>query len=670
MPPERYQNTEPVELEEVEYWSCDQCSTEVDESEQPYQEATCCPSTALPICDGCAESVISCYNCGDEMYDEEATYSDYEGEYYCEDCYYDEFARCVDCDNEFPLDELTYDDDSAEYYCDDCCSTNPGWFEVQDYVDNLRIAVPEYAVWVDDTPPVCEHMQDIHGDTLIPRYKSPNSYALIRSKRYVGIEVEHYNPHNSDDVIMNVRRSMKTKQQTHYNELISSTHDYLTHDGSLVRANNHGDEYAGVELVMSPRRGDYLWKDIGYISKSLRQDNGRVDVSTGQHMHIDSRDLDWYHRLLLTAVVKMIEPHLFAMLPPSRKNSRYCRPVGQAWWQFNNIRNRSDFMAFWYHDTRYSDNRYNDKRYDGLNMHTGLRESGTGSIEIRYHSGTLNPEKMRAWAIFWTCLVDYTKEIANEMYSEYGKDRFSNALTEFYIGGTNTGFRSTIQKANMPDFQSMDWYDVIAYDREHIPTECISGLYRLIGQLARYNLTSVEYNHAEVIGKKRVSSLIEQKRAFRGRILSRWQNDFRPTMNMQQLMLECKMPGWVIDNFANRSLDRIQSANTPDSFLSSCLRGLNAVVELTENGFQTRHVECPYRVGMQTNVGSDEQFNNSPEANVFFESDYGLGISIVKSSLLFSDSFTNLYTALRRINYSENRNFSYDYLVDTALNRE
>ena len=84
------------------------------------------------------------------------------------------------------------------------------------------------------------------------------------------------------------------------------------------------------------------------------------------------------------------------------------------------VRDRDDFIDFWYDTNPYSDSRWNDKRYYGLNMHPGLREDGIGSIEIRYHNGTLNKTKMRAWAIFWTTLIDYAKEIANELYEEHG----------------------------------------------------------------------------------------------------------------------------------------------------------------------------------------------------------------------------------------------------------
>ena len=115
----------------------------------------------------------------------------------------------------------------------------------------------------------------------------------------------------------------------------------------------------------------------------------------GQHMHFDARDLDWYHRVVIAGIVKAIEPHLYSMLPSSRRNNRYCIPMSQRWSDFKYVKDRDSFVDFWYDTCSYNDSRWNDKRYYGLNMHPGPREGGMGSIEIRYHNGTLNKTKMK-----------------------------------------------------------------------------------------------------------------------------------------------------------------------------------------------------------------------------------------------------------------------------------
>ena len=52
-------------------------------------------------------------------------------------------------------------------------------------------------------------------------------------------------------------------------------------------------------------------EEIGIITDTIvRHAHGVVDVSCGQHMHFDARDLDWYHRVVIAGIVKAIEPHM------------------------------------------------------------------------------------------------------------------------------------------------------------------------------------------------------------------------------------------------------------------------------------------------------------------------------------------------------------------------
>ena len=59
--------------------------------------------------------------------------------------------------------------------------------------------------------------------------------------------------------------------------------------------------------------------------------------------------------------------------------------------------------------------KYNDSRYCGMNMHSRIIN---GSIEFRYHSGTINQEKILNWVKICTAIVDVGIEISNEIESE------------------------------------------------------------------------------------------------------------------------------------------------------------------------------------------------------------------------------------------------------------
>lgn len=98
------------------------------------------------------------------------------------------------------------------------------------------------------------------------------------------------------------------------------------------------------------------------------------------------------------------------MQPPSRRNNRFCRATNSLY-SLEKIRELEDYSALermWYKiDRRYkletqieeAESRKRDKdesRYTGFNLEPLMRY-GTKTIELRYHSPTLNPEKILRW---------------------------------------------------------------------------------------------------------------------------------------------------------------------------------------------------------------------------------------------------------------------------------
>ena len=75
--------------------------------------------------------------------------------------------------------------------------------------------------------------------------------------------------------------------------------------------------------------------------------------------------------------------------------------MSQRWSDFKYVKDRDSFVDFWY-DTALTTTVVGTTRDTMDSICTLDYEGGIGSIEIRYHNGTLNKTKMRAWAIFWT----------------------------------------------------------------------------------------------------------------------------------------------------------------------------------------------------------------------------------------------------------------------------
>ena len=94
----------------------------------------------------------------------------------------------------------------------------------------------------------------------VDRWLVPNTYNKIKSKRHVGIEIEHYNSmEDSSSVGHLVHNTLRNMWNQEYRDRFNYSRDYSGQDGSLNRG-NHGDHYIGSELDCKPRRGDYLWK--------------------------------------------------------------------------------------------------------------------------------------------------------------------------------------------------------------------------------------------------------------------------------------------------------------------------------------------------------------------------------------------------------------------------
>ena len=380
---------------------CSDCQNEITTDEEVFMN-----DHEEQICENCSDNYYSCHVCGD-LNSEEYRYSFREVEY-CEDCYNEHVQTCNACGNEDETVDMVYDDYDG-YICDECSS---------DYNQ-----VPDWNVFSNNF---------VNTDTS---FVSPNrdkyssdSFKLIPSKRYMGIEIETnfkqevYFQDLSDDLKYNIastRINFDNADEFMYLGRLS-----VVSDGSVRR----GEHEHGLEVVLDPRRGDILHKDITTICENLKEGHGAyVSRHCGLHLHIDCRDYDWYHFALLSLMVKYIEPHIYTWVPQSRLNgsggTKWCKPLSQSFEDFKYVGNRNDFVNFWYDNGGFTNDKYNNKRYHGFNLHSHFQANQ--GIEIRYHGGTLNPDKIKHWSIFWSNVVDTSYNIAEKMWQENSSDLFS-----------------------------------------------------------------------------------------------------------------------------------------------------------------------------------------------------------------------------------------------------
>lgn len=163
----------------------------------------------------------------------------------------------------------------------------------------------------------------------------------------------------------------------------------------------------GAEIVSPPCQGVGLERAIVEACKAAKVAGYGVDVSCGLHVHIGGIPADKLWAVINTAMA--VEDVLFAMLPESRKRNRYSAKMkGGKVKQL--LHPTTDIEAWWYDTTdearlrALKGEKYNGVRYVGVNLHSYYRR---GTVEFRYHSGTMNAEKVRNWVRIIHHLVQY-----------------------------------------------------------------------------------------------------------------------------------------------------------------------------------------------------------------------------------------------------------------------
>ena len=386
------------------------------------------------ICADCSDDYRACASCHypvhlDNVYNSPGE----QPEPYCSECFYDRYFHCEECGDTGNLDESRWCEDREQYFCTDCYSNVDVLWEVQDDISTLHCS---YGRRVE---------AELYGDEYTCfRYIDRPNHDELKSRRFMGVEIECHNyTSDFDDIQWYVRKAISSKldRESLPQRAIREFEDggyprsqflgvQVVTDGS-INGIDDGDVRSG-EVVLSPRQGSYFIRDVDAVCSGLKANlDSFVTHRTGLHLHIDSRDLDWYHRAVLTMFTKLAEPHIYSWLAPSRHNGHYSRPISQQWNSFREVTGRSEFIDFWYDTNGYTRDRHGSgKRYHSLNMHCSFAEDRTGSIELRHHQGTLNANKIKHWAIFWGCIFDKCKEIGDSLYSLRGEDCIKETVDE------------------------------------------------------------------------------------------------------------------------------------------------------------------------------------------------------------------------------------------------
>lgn len=217
-------------------------------------------------------------------------------------------------------------------------------------------------------------------------FRPSDTFSLNPSTRFAGFEFEMFNRHQD-----------------------SSRVEDLTADWRLLNCGMAGDgsieSDAGIEIKTPPAQGDDVPLWIHAVCKTAQEYEMRVDQSCGLHVHLNATDMMNGSTLRrLFRLIRVSEPLLYAMVPPARLNGNYSRRFTVPLSTIDALTTRDGALSA-YHRV------VGDvgSHYYGFNLTDAYDHHHT--FEFRYHSGTLNPEKVWNWTRLLLAIMDTAKTI-------------------------------------------------------------------------------------------------------------------------------------------------------------------------------------------------------------------------------------------------------------------
>lgn len=330
-------------------------------------------------CEPCYDEIERCGNCGEKEYE----LSEVGNESWCSSCVDDYTYSCDNCGHSEHVDYSRITDDGSNIYCDDCWNDLYGYCESceENYLHE-RLAYSNGIYSCEGC--LSESIDIIDNAPMSYRGRSidNNKFEKINIKRLVGMEAE----------CVYKDRGMVIREPDGWN---------MTSDSSI----SAGSNYSGIEWVSIPSRGDAIYDILTDLNTWAKDNMAHVNKSCGFHVHIDATDLDWKDLVSIAIVTQKLENYIYAMLPKSRRKVNWSKPINISKDFLKSVESHEDFISEWYNSlgSSPSNDKYNEARYTGLNLHARYY---LGTIEFRYHSGTLNLDKMLNWVKICNSIVE------------------------------------------------------------------------------------------------------------------------------------------------------------------------------------------------------------------------------------------------------------------------
>lgn len=433
---------------------CQDCEMEVDEVSV---NTIYTGSVFKYVCSDCeTNNYFTCDACQFQLNIDDEHTTTRDDDTFCEQCLHDNAFYCDDCDEWVSGTDYWSNDNST--VCEGCYDSNYFTCNACDYMESNSNSI--HCDGCDEY--FCESCWDEHdcGERTTSDVSLPNVYTRRGGRNYNANArcTRNYEPRlkffeGEENPMFGSQRFVGTEIEAeegtfNYEELLKDLpkSTAMVSDGSVC----------GVEINTPPAQGKALVDIITKACEALKKHNYKSTTKCGVHVHIDSRDFRDNHKKIIQLIKTYYatEDLLFSMLPPSRWNSTYCKRLSQNWLYDSFKKKNVEADKAWYktEDVRRIAEAKRSKwgeRYYGLNVHSLFFR---GTIELRYHSGTLNPDKILKWVainlrIFEWVMKSYDEETIKKLYdmeTGYEKFRFfiktfnlSNELADYMEKRTN-----------------------------------------------------------------------------------------------------------------------------------------------------------------------------------------------------------------------------------------
>ena len=348
------------------------------------------------------EPIPPCSNCKIEKTPEVSFMIGADSKYYCEQCAKKLFVQCRNCGGVEIKEKYKACDVCELKTCSNCGKKHPcSLLEEEEKIERRGI----YALAKKQKFPIYELDRPFRDLNRKFYDGSIEATKYIKHTRYVGTEIE-------------------IEQGERFGiGFLMPKEVGLAHDGSL-------DEKTGLEIQTPPASGHRLEEFVGESCRILKRRKYKATKTCGLHVHLDARDFKTSSKKIVQVIKTFfaIEDMIFSMLPPSRWASKFCQKLSKDY-LYETFSNKIKADVAWYKDDNratLSDrkgHKYDKARYYGLNAHSIFHR---GTLELRYHSGTISERKILNWASFCLYILEYALNDYKEEDIKYLFDRETN----------------------------------------------------------------------------------------------------------------------------------------------------------------------------------------------------------------------------------------------------